>query len=221
MSDFPDHPHLDSDGVWAQVASRPLASAPQPALFLDRDGVLVEEVNYLHRVEDLKLIHGATNVIAAANRRDIPVVIVTNQAGIGRRYYDWPEFEAVQRHLIQELDRAGVRLAAIYACPFHADARAPYRHPDHPARKPNPGMLTKAAGALGLDVSKSWLIGDRATDIRAARNAGCAGAMHVRSGHGIREDERLSSLALATSDFRVLTGESVFDALKGLPLITD
>ncbi len=219
MADYPEFGFIGSDGIWAEIVTPPTTGGERPALFLDRDGVVVEEVYNLHSAGDMSMIPGAAEIIAEANRANVPVVIVTNQAGIGRRYYDWPQFAEVQDAIKRELDLAGVHLSAIFACPFHADAHPPYRHDDHPCRKPNAGMLVKAARALSIDLSRSWMIGDRAIDVRAARNAGCEGAMHVRSGHGAREAERQGSLALATGDFQVLTGETVHDAIRGLPPI--
>jgi len=220
MTGYPEFGFIDSDGIWAEIVTPPAAGGERPALFLDRDGVVVEEVYNLHRAGEVSLIPGAAEVIAGANRADVPVVIVTNQAGIGRGYYDWPQFAEVQDAIKRQLDRAGVHLSAVFACPFHADASPPYQHGDHPCRKPNPGMLVKAARALHIDLRRSWLIGDRAIDVGAARNAGCEGAMHVRSGHGVHEAERQGALALASGDFRVLTGETIRDAVGGLPPIT-
>ena len=219
MAGYPEFGFIDSDGIWAEIAAPPAGGGERPALFLDRDGVVIEEAGYLHRAGGVSLIPGAADVIAGANRAGVPVVIVTNQAGIGLGYYDWPQFIEVQDAIKRQLGRAGAHLSAVFACPFHPDARPPYRHGDHPCRKPNPGMLVKAARALSIDLSRSWLIGDRAIDVGAARNAGLEGAMHVRSGHGAHQAERQGSLALASGDFQVLTGETIRDALHGLPLI--
>ena len=89
-----DKPPLNPEGVWSEILRRPLRSG-RPALFLDRDGAVVEEAGYLCRVGDIVVISGAAEVISAANRRGIPVVMVTNQSGIGRGYYGWTEFKSV------------------------------------------------------------------------------------------------------------------------------
>src|SRR5262249_59404752 len=78
----------------------------------------------------------------------------------------------------------GARFDAVYACPHHRDGKGAWAHPDHPARKPNPGMFQRAAAALDIDLSRSWLVGDRVTDIEAAKRAGLAGALHVLTGYG-------------------------------------
>jgi D-glycero-D-manno-heptose 1,7-bisphosphate phosphatase len=205
---------LDRDGVWREVRSR--AARGGPALFLDRDGVVVEEVNYLCRVEDVVIVPGAATLISAANRRSIPVVLVTNQAGIGRGLYGWAEFIAVQNAVLSVLAAQGARLDAVYACPHHAAGKGDFMHPDHPARKPNPGMILRAAEDLALDLQKSWLVGDRTIDIEAARRAGLAGAMQVMTGYGATEWAR--SAALATESFEVRSGPTISDALT-LPIL--
>lgn len=158
-----------------------------PALFLDRDGVVVEEVNYLHRPKDTRVLDGATELIAAANDLAIPVVIVSNQAGIGRGYYGWEDFTAVQHTIDAAIAPAAID--AVFACPFHADGKPPYDVADHPDRKPNPGMLLRAERLLGVDLSQSWFVGDTAADVEAAARAGLAGAVHLLTGHGERERE--------------------------------
>ena len=208
---------IDSEGVWCQVL--PWARHGGAALFLDRDGVVVEEVNFLYRVDDVRVVPGAAAVIAGANALAIPVVLITNQSGIARRYFGWREFDAVQAAISEALAGNGARVDAVYACPFHPAGKAPYAHPNHPARKPNPGMVTRAAAALELDLGRSWLVGDRVVDIQAARAAGLAGALHVLTGYGEEEREKIPSLA--TRDFEVRLGRSIADALQLLPLLID
>jgi D-glycero-D-manno-heptose 1,7-bisphosphate phosphatase len=210
----PEYP-LNAEGVWCEVLRR--LPAGRPTLFLDRDGAIVEEAEYLCRVEDIVMIKGATEVIAAANRRGNPVVVVTNQAGIGRGYYGWQEFGRVQRAIIAALADEGARLDAVYACAHHPEGRAEFAHPAHPARKPNPGMLLQAASDLSIDLKTSWLVGDKASDIEAARRAGLAGAMHVATGYGIAERQRAAALATATFEVRI--GRSIKDAIT-LPILS-
>ena len=161
--------------------------SPVPAIFLDRDGTLNVEVDYLHRVEDVVLVPGAARAIAELNQRGIPVVVVTNQAGIARGRFSWPEYTAVAERIAELLAQEGARLDRVYACPFHEAGREPYRHPDHPDRKPNPGMLLRAAAELDLDPVRSWMVGDKASDLQAGRRAGCKVAL-VRTGYGREVD---------------------------------
>jgi D-glycero-D-manno-heptose 1,7-bisphosphate phosphatase len=207
------HP-IDADGVWREIG--PGARRGGAALFLDRDGVVVEETEYLSRAEDVAITPGAAAVIAEANRSNIPVVLVTNQSGIGRGYYGWGEFVAVQNTISSHLEAAGARLDAVYACPHHPTGKGVFLHLDHPARKPNPGMILRAAFDLSLDLQKSWLVGDKTIDIEAAKRAGLAGAMLVMTGYG--EQQRSQSAALAGPGFEVRFGRSITEVTK-LPLL--
>ena len=179
-------------GMWVRVSMARLAQS-RPALFLDRDGVIVEETDYLCRAADTRLIAGAAEVIAAANAARIPVIELTNQAGIGRGYYGWNEFLEVEGEIARLLALHDAHIDATYACPFHSTGKEPYLHPAHPARKPQPGMLLEAARGLNLDLSRSWIVGDHASDMLAGLNAGLAGGIHVLTGHGPEERPKLPS----------------------------
>lgn len=209
---------LDGEGVWCEMPRPSSGARPRPALFLDRDGVVVVETGYLSRPEDVRLVPGAAVAIAAANRRGVPVILITNQSGIGRGYYGWDAFAAVQRTILERLEAARAFVDAVYACPHHAEGIVPYRHPDHPARKPNPGMLLRAEAALGLDLASSWVIGDRAGDLEAARRARLAGGVHVLGGHGSDADARAAALALDVPDFKVETAPTIAEAMALIPL---
>ncbi len=190
-----------------RICSGPPAPEPRPALFLDRDGVIIEDPGYLSRPADMVLVPGAAGVIAEANRRKIPVVEITNQAGIGRGYYGWDEFGAVEEALAGELAPAGAAIDAILACPYHPDGVTPWAHPDHPARKPRPGMLLAAQKLLNLDLARSWIVGDRLTDLVAGYNAGLRGGLHVLTGHG--HAHRQAVLDWRPINFDVRLGDSV------------
>lgn len=196
---------LDDDGVWRDARSDLSGAAGHPALFLDRDGVIVEETGYLHRVEDLALIPGAAEFIAEANHRGILVMVASNQSGIARGYYGWPEFHGVQAELYERLERLGARVDLTLACPHY---------PQHPDRKPCPGMLHKAAAMSGIDLGRSWVIGDKASDLEAGRAAGLAGGILVLTGHG--RNERAHAVALATAAFPVAIEDSIREARQVL-----
>lgn len=201
------------DGVWREPITQPTWEAPRPALFLDRDGVVVVEVNYLHKPEDMALEPGACAVMRAAHAANMVVVIVTNQAGIGYGMYDWPDFDGVQKAMLTDLQDDGAKVDGVYACPFSAKGKGDYHHDDHPWRKPNPGMLLAAAEDLNINLSASLIVGDRATDLRAGLNAGLMGGMQVLTGHGSRQGEREQSQTLSSETFEVYTGDSIADAL--------
>ncbi|MCU0839710.1 MAG: HAD-IIIA family hydrolase [Rhodospirillales bacterium] len=215
---------VGADGLWIAIA--PSAGAGEagagerrPALFLDRDGVIVDEVGYLARREDVRLIAGAAAIIAAANRARIPVVVVTNQSGIGRGIISWADFAAVEDEIARQLARHRARLDAVLACPHHAQGRPPYAMAGHPARKPAPGLLLAAAQRLPIDLRRSWIVGDRASDLAAGRNAGLAGGVHVATGFGTAGAERAAARQLAGDGFDVRGAPSIAAAATLLPLL--
>jgi D-glycero-D-manno-heptose 1,7-bisphosphate phosphatase len=153
-------------------------SAPRPALFLDRDGVLNEDKGYVHRWDDFHWIPGAKAAIAAYNRAGWIVVVVTNQSGIGRGYYAEDDMHALHARMNAELAEAGAHVDAIYFCPEHPEAPLErYRHPDPPNRKPNPGMILQALADWPIDRERSILIGDKPSDMEAAVRAGIRGLL--------------------------------------------
>lgn len=178
-------------GLYRRASNR--AGAPRPAVFLDRDGVIVEEVGYLHKVEDIAMIPSAAEAVARLNQAGVTVVVVTNQAGIGRGYYTWADFERVQAQIEARL-LPGV-VDGVWACGYHTDGEVAELRKDHPWRKPNPGMLLDAAEAMNIELTRSWLIGDKVLDIECAIAAGLAGAVLVRTGYGREHEPKLASLS--------------------------
>ena len=208
---------IDPDRIWAEVRGR-WAQPARPALFLDRDGVIVEDIIDLHRPEDVDMIRASYPVIAAANARDVPVVIITNQGGVGRGVFTWDEFAVTQTEIERQLAEGGGHLDAIYACPFHERGPTEHVHPDHPDRKPNHGMILKAARAMNIDLGRSWLVGDSTRDILAAERAGLAGALHVRTGHGQTHRHEVADLH-PREGFTLHMVESIEAAGRLIPLL--
>lgn len=148
----------------------------KPAAFLDRDGVLNLDVGYPHLEEHLTLVAGAAEAVRQLNQSGFFTVIVTNQSGVARGLFDLATMEAFNALLVRRLAEQGAVIDAVYACPYHDAAVDPrWRHPDHPDRKPNPGMLLRAAAEHDLDLGRSLMIGDRESDMEAARRAGVRG----------------------------------------------
>jgi D-glycero-D-manno-heptose 1,7-bisphosphate phosphatase len=200
---------IGRDGVWRErIGARDLSRAPK--LFLDRDGVVVDEVNYLHRLEDVRLINGAAQTIVGATRIGYYVVMVTNQGGIGRGFYGWREFSLVNACILARLEADGARFDAVLAAPQHPLGLGDYRASDHPMGKPSPGMLLEAARLLGGDVSTSIIVGDSSTDIAAGRRAGALRGVLVKTGHG--RDSMADALKNASPDYPVDVVESVGDS---------
>jgi D-glycero-D-manno-heptose 1,7-bisphosphate phosphatase len=196
-------------GLWCQIDST--VPDGSPALFLDRDGVIVVDTDYLGRPEDLRMVEGAASAIARCNALRIPVIVVTNQSGIARGYYDWDGFHAVQRALLAALQAAGAHLDAVLACAYHADGREPLRIAGHPWRKPNPGMILEAASRMQLDLPRSWIVGDRMNDLAAGKAAGLAGGTLLSDNRN-----RQSAASLASAQFAVETAPDLADAVSGL-----
>ncbi len=147
-------------------------------MIFDRDGVLIVDHGYVGEAERLEWMPGARRAIRRLNAAGIAVAVATNQSGVARGYFD--EAAVDRLHVVMRTDLAaeGAHIDAIYACPFLADAPvARYAHPDHPDRKPNPGMVLRAIADLDLDPARTVLIGDKPSDMEAATRGGVAGAL--------------------------------------------
>jgi D-glycero-D-manno-heptose 1,7-bisphosphate phosphatase len=155
----------------------------KPAVFLDRDGVVIEDAHYLGSAASVTLVPGAGESIAALNRAGWLVVIVSNQSGVGRGLFPIESVEAVHTHVAELLRDFGARIDSFRFCPHHPDAEVPAYRVDCTCRKPKPGMLLTAAAELGIDLAASWMIGDRVTDLEAGAAAGCRTVL-VRTGYG-------------------------------------
>ncbi len=155
-----------------------------PALFLDRDGVLIEEVEYLARPEQVRLSAGAAAAIRKVNDAGWRVVVVSNQSGVARGLFPESVLPEVHRVIADGLlVEAGASVDRFYYCPHHpTEGQGRYRV-ECDCRKPKPGMLRKAAAELGIDLARSWMVGDRLTDLQAGAAAGCRTIL-VRTGYG-------------------------------------
>ena len=162
---------------------QPDATRLRPAVFLDRDGTVNVEVHYLSQPEQLELLPTVSETIQNLNSLGIAVVVVTNQAGVARGYFPEHRLLAVHDHLRRMLAEQNARLDGIYYCPHHPTAGLGGYRIVCPCRKPMPGMLTRAAEDLGIDLSRSLMIGDRESDLQAGATAGCQTAL-VRTGYG-------------------------------------
>jgi D-glycero-D-manno-heptose 1,7-bisphosphate phosphatase len=203
---------LVDHGLWCSIGTMNFAG--RRALFLDRDGVVVEDSDYLGCADDVCMIPGAASAIARCNRLGIPVVLITNQSGIGRGKYDWEGFQAVQTAISAALQAAGGRFDAVLACAYHGDASEKFRVADHDWRKPKPGMIFEAVRQMRIDAAGSWVIGDRASDIEAGRAAGLAGGILVLTGNGA--NERDVALSHTSDHYAVETAPDLGRAVASL-----
>ena len=158
-------------------------TAKRPAVFLDRDGTVNVEVHYLSQPEQIELLPTVSETISMLNLRRIPVVIATNQAGIARGYFPEQNLIAIHNHLRQILAEQNALVDGIYYCPHHPSAGLGDYRKVCACRKPAPGMLTRAADELAIDLNRSLMIGDRESDLQAGASAGCQTAL-VTTGYG-------------------------------------
>lgn len=155
------------------------------AVFLDRDGTLNVEKEYVHRIEDWEWIPGAIDALVALKKAGFLVIVVTNQAGIARGYYTDAEVNRLHAWINQELKKHGAMIDAFYHCPHHPEFSG-----ECECRKPRPGMIYQASSDLDVSLSQSWLIGDKASDIQAGLAAGVKPIL-VSTGYGKTERDRL------------------------------
>ena len=146
----------------------------RPALFLDRDGVINVDHAYVHQVDQFDWMPGVFDTVRTAIELGYAVIVVTNQAGIARGYYDEKQFHALTDWMKTAFSEAGAPLTDVYFCPYHPDGQAPYNVVSE-YRKPAPGMLLQAAREHDIDLADSLLIGDQETDVGAGRAAGLRG----------------------------------------------
>jgi D-glycero-D-manno-heptose 1,7-bisphosphate phosphatase len=194
---------LDGIGLWADVRCEMPAEAG-PVLFVDRDGVLIEDRGYVGSAAQTQLYPDAPAAIAAARARGYRVAIVTNQSGIARGLYDWNGFAAVQEVIDAALARVGTAVDAVFACAYHREGGAPYAVADHFWRKPNPGMILEGLHRLHGIAARSVMVGDKAGDMAAARAAGLGRAVLIERSLSAADadDPRAPSLGEAIKSLR-------------------
>lgn len=152
-------------------------STGRPAVFLDRDGTIIEDRHYLHRPEEVEFVPGTGAALRRLADAGFALVVVTNQSGVGRGYFTMADVDRVHQFIAEQLAKDGVRFEKFYSAP---------EAPDQPSRgrKPSPQYLFDARDEFGLDLSRSYMIGDKLVDLEAGWNAGVAGSILVRTGYG-------------------------------------
>lgn len=160
-----------------------------PAVFLDRDGTLLEEVGYLDRPERVQLYAWSVDAIRALNRVGVPIVMITNQSGVARGFFTEEVVQSVHARIARILEAGGAHIDAYYYCPHHPDGRVAGYARACDCRKPGRGLVDRAVQALGVDPRASFTIGDRWLDVELARTVGAQGIL-VRTGYGAVEEHR-------------------------------
>ena len=159
------------------------------AVFLDRDGTIIEEVGYLDRPERVELYPFSADSIRALNRAGLRIVMVTNQSGVARGFFSEAVVHAVHDHIERLLAEAGAHIDAYYYCPHHPDGKVAEYARACDCRKPARGLVDRAVRELGIDPGRSFAVGDRWLDVALARAVGAAGVL-VRTGYGLTEEQR-------------------------------
>jgi D-glycero-D-manno-heptose 1,7-bisphosphate phosphatase len=161
---------------------------PQRAVFIDRDGTISEEVGYINHASRFRLFPYAADAIKYLNKNDWLAIVVTNQAGVARGYFSEDLVKTIHAGMNNELEIAGAKLDAVYYCAHHPSVgELPYRF-ECDCRKPKPGLISRAAKEFDINLSESWMVGDRYSDVELARNARIK-SMFVLSGYGRGEWE--------------------------------
>ena len=159
------------------------------AVFLDRDGTIIEEVGYLDRPERVDLYPYSIEAIRALNRAGLKLVMVTNQSGVARGFFSEEMVHTVHRHIADLLAAGGAWLDAYYYCPHHPDGRVAEYATVCQCRKPERGMVDRAVRELGIDPARSFTVGDRWLDVALAQTVGARGVL-VRTGYGLTEEQK-------------------------------
>jgi D-glycero-D-manno-heptose 1,7-bisphosphate phosphatase len=164
------------------LALNPSVNSPR-AVFLDRDGTLILDKDYLHKPEEVEYFPGALDALKRLQDAGFLLVMVTNQSGVGRGFFTLADVEAVHARIQADLTAIGVKLAAIYIAP---------EAPDQPSRgrKPSPAFLHDARDAFGIDLAQSYMIGDKLIDLEAGWNAGVKRSLLVRTGYGAKVEQK-------------------------------
>ena len=145
------------------------------ALFLDRDGTVNIEKNYVYKIKDFEFIDGIFELIKSYQKKEFLIFIVTNQAGIARGYYTEKDYKKLTNWMVEQFQKNGIKITKVYHCPHHPEITGPCE-----CRKPNPGMILDAINEFNIDPVNSVLIGDKKSDILAGENAGLGKNIYIQ-----------------------------------------
>jgi D,D-heptose 1,7-bisphosphate phosphatase len=191
--------------VWKKPTSKDLGPS-RPALFLDRDGVVIADENYLADPAQVRILPGVPQAMAEARKAGFLLIGVSNQSGIGRGYFRDEDFQSVMQCLDRDLQEHGAEFDSFHYCPHHPEEECT-------CRKPRPGMLEEAAGFFDLDLPSSWMVGDKASDILFGLQAGMH-AVLVRTGYGKEQEAKIADQY--GEDPRVLIADDLVTAVRAI-----
>ena len=162
---------------------------PIKTIFLDRDGIINKEINYLHKIDEFEFIDGIFNACLYFQSLSYKIIIITNQSGISRGYYTESDYQKVTQWMLKQFKYKNISILDIFHCPHGANSTCD-------CRKPNPGMFIEAKAKHNIDMAQSWMIGDNEIDVIAANSAGIYNTILVRSSHRIDESNSNAKIIL-------------------------
>ncbi len=180
------------------------------AVFMDRDGTVSEEVGYLRIIDHLKLIEGSADAVRLLNKKGLKTAIVTNQSGVARGYFTEEYIHKAHKRLKTLLSEYDAFLDGIYYCPHHTEVGDEKYRKNCNCRKPNPGMIEAAADEMNIDIKKSYVVGDKVSDVQLAHNVGAKGIL-VLTGYGKGEFQYFNNNGNKKPDY---IADNLYDAVK-------
>tara|TARA_Y100001933_G_scaffold254432_1_gene296058 strand:+ start:117 stop:767 length:651 start_codon:yes stop_codon:yes gene_type:complete len=187
-------------------------SASNGVLFLDRDGVMIEEKHYLCDPQKVSLIYGLRNVLQIAKNNGMNVVVVTNQSGIARDLFDWEDYISVTERMLKLIGGKNELIDLIIACPMHEDGvKDEYRYDRKEMRKPKPGMIQYAMDRFKTKASQCKIVGDKVCDLEAGIEANIKDLFHVKTGHGLTHRAAIMKLNKQLSNVEINEINSIKD----------
>lgn len=185
------------------------------AIFLDRDGTIVEEIDHRSPTDDLALLPGAAQALHSLKEKGFLLVIVTNQGGVGRGEFTEEDVRRMHRGLAEDLSQIGLKMDGIYYCPHHPDATLKRYRVECPCRKPKAGLLERASDDLSINLVESFMVGDKLSDVEAGRRVGCRTIL-VLTGHGRAAAEQIRAGGWPDVVVPTLTGGARWVLSKGM-----
>ena len=180
---------INKQNIWVEKFSKKNFEN-SPCLFLDRDGVLIDWKDYTMKIKDMKLVMGSEKIIKECNKKEIPVILITNQGGLGLGIHTWSYFIKIQKKIINQLQKKKARIDGVVACPHHPLAKGNYKHKNHPCRKPNGGMFLIAK----TNTKTLLFVVNKINDLIAANSKGLKKGFLVLTGYGKEEKEKINLL---------------------------
>ena len=187
-----------------------MSSKLRPAVFLDRDGTVNEQMGYINHISRFQLLPDAARAIKLLNNNGIPVVIVSNQSGLARGYFPLALLDEVHEKMHRLLAQEGAHVDGLYYCPHHPEAKEEKYRQACNCRKPKTGMLLQAAEEMDLDLSRSFVVGDRWSDVKCADRAGCTSVL-VLTGYGRGDSDYIGPTQQIQPSY---VAENLFDAAE-------